>query len=102
MGDDSGFTRLEFFMYYTVFILFVVYLGGLAGVTIFSGTNGFENMDVVAKQVSSLNPIILISVPSFFFNMVVVNTEIRMLFIVVVAPFLVGLTWIILSWLRGV
>ena len=89
--------KLKFFYSYTTFFMFVVYVSGIAGITIFSGTGQIQ--DVPTSGLNLLNP--FVSIP-YFFSFLLISTEYVILFAVLILPFVVGAVWSILEWARGI
>jgi len=89
---------LEFFMYYTVFFLFVIFISGLLGQTIFTGTSGIENLPK-ATGWDLINPFYIVPTLTSLFS---ISTEFQIIFILLVSPFIVGLIWVIAGFIRGV
>lgn len=89
--------KLEFLLFYTTFLMFVIYISGLAGQTILSGTEGFDNLKNAPLDATNI-----FSTFSYFTALLSISTEYQMLFVVVIFPFLVGLIWLIVEWIRGI
>lgn len=88
-------TALKFFMFYSTFIMVVVYLSTLAGVSIFSD----EISTLIPASASDLlNPLWVFGSAWTLFTM---TTEYQVLYTVLLVPFFVGLTYISVVLLRG-
>ena len=98
MGDNMGVAdnKLKFFYSYSIFFMFVVYISGMAGISIFSGTEALQNPPT---GLDLLNP--FVSIP-FFFNFLLISTEYQILFVILIIPFIIGTIYAILEWARGV
>jgi hypothetical protein len=88
-------TPLKFLLFYTAFILFVTFISVQAGVTIFSDVEGFDDItetDAIAENY--LNPWWYLGVLTAMFT---ISTEFTLLYITILAPFIVGLAFIIVE-----
>lgn len=88
---------VRFFMFYTVFFLFIAYISGLAGASIFQGTGAFENL-ALSSGWDVINPFYIIGTLGALFS---VSTEFSLLFILILSPFFVGLVMLIARYIRG-
>lgn len=86
-------TPLKFFLFYTCFILFVTFISAQAGVTIFSNNEGMEQL-INEASINTLNPVWYIEVIG---TMMSLSTEFTLVYVIFIAPFIVGLAYIILE-----
>lgn len=89
--------KLEFIVFYTLFILVVIQLSGMAGQTIFSDSPEFS--DVPTDTVSILNPLDNFG---FWVGLLSISTEYQIVFTLVITPFIIGIVWILVELARGV
>jgi hypothetical protein len=90
-------SKVEFVLFYTVFILFVIQLSGMAGQTIFADSPQFAN--VPTDELSILNPLTNFG---FWVSILTLSTEYQLLFSLLVLPLIVGLVWVFVEMVRGV
>ena len=88
--------KLKFFYSYAIFFFFVIYISSMAGTQIFKGVEGLEN---VPTGLDLLNP--FNSIP-YFLKFLEISSEYRILTMIIITPFLIGVVWAILEWARGV
>ena len=86
-------TPLRFLIFYTTFILFVTFVSVQAGVTIFRDADGMQTLIDEAPN-NALNPLWYGSV---LVGMMSISSEFTYIYIVFLAPFIVGLVYIILD-----
>jgi len=90
-------TKIEFVFFYTLFLLFVIYISGMAGRTIFASNPAFENVPTDAATI--LNPLANFG---FWISLLTISTEYQILFTLVMLPMIVTLVWILIELARGV
>lgn len=95
--------QTRFFMFYTVFFLFVTYVSALAGPSLFSGADAFQDLagtsDATFNAWNLVNPLYIVGLVG---SLLSISTEFTLLYILVLAPFLVGLVINIAKFIRGV
>jgi len=89
--------KLDFIVFYSLFILFVIQLSGMAGQTILSNYPQFEN--VPTDSTTLLNPLSNIG---FWIGLLTVSTDYQIIFTLILLPFIIGIAWIIVEIARGV
>jgi len=89
--------KLKFIYSYSVFFMFVIYMSGIAGVTIFSGTEAIQHPPTSGLDL--LNP--FVSIP-YFFSFLLISTEYQILFVCLIIPFVIGMVYLVLEWARGI
>jgi hypothetical protein len=90
-------SKVEFVLFYTVFILFVIQVSGMAGQTIFADSPQFANVPVDATTI--LNPLTNFG---FWISILTLSTEYQLLFSLLILPLIVGLVWVFVEMVRGV
>lgn len=95
MVSNSATNDVDFIIFYSLFILFVAYVGGLAGQSIVIGTEELSNFGITEV---SLNPFTTFGV---FFSLMLVGTPFTFLGILLFTPYSIGLIYIALKWARG-
>lgn len=90
-------TKLEFILFYSLFVLFVVQLSGMAGQTIFADSPAFT--DVPMDELSILNPLTNFG---FWVGLLTISTEYQILFSLVMLPLIIGLVWSLVELARGI
>lgn len=90
-------TKLEFILFYSLFILFVVQISGMAGQTIFADSPAFAN--VPTDEATILNPLTNLS---FWIGMLTISTEYQILFSIIILPLIIGLVWSFVEMVRGI
>lgn len=97
---NMGMTKMDFVMFYSVFLLFITYISGLAGFTFISmDTSLQENIPTDQSSFSILNPF---SVLFYFLAFLSVSSEFVGLYIIVLLPMIITAIWMFAEWLRGV
>jgi flagellar biosynthesis protein FlhB len=87
-------------LFYVVFLLFVAFLSGLAGITILSVGGNPNNIPVPTFDI--LNPLATIgNLFGFFTGMFATNSAFALISIVFITPFLVMLAYALLQLIRG-
>lgn len=92
-----GITRLEFILFYSVFLVVVIFLSGLAGQSIISGPLGEQGLPqpTGAWWLDWTLPF------TYFFSFLAVSSEMQMFFTIMIMPFLIGIIVIIAEMIRG-
>jgi hypothetical protein len=90
-------SKVEFVLFYTVFILFVIQVSGMAGQTIFGDSPQFANVPTDATTI--LNPLTNFG---FWVSLLTLSTEYQLLFSLLILPLIVGLVWVFVEMVRGV
>ncbi len=93
---------IEFIIFYTAFILFVVYMGGISGYSIIQA----GDFDICSETITqdcinlefSLNPVTAFST---FAILLSINSTYQVLFTLIFVPYAIALIWIFFKWLRG-
>jgi len=100
----KGMTSLEFLVGYTTFFLFSTYLFGLIGQTVFSSVATPSVACEIDAGWLAVFQMIACAGSNFiyFFTLMTISTEYQLLGTVLITPFLVGVLWVIVSWMRGV
>lgn len=88
-------SKLGYIVFYFAFLMFVIFVSGLAGATILTGTAGIENLPTP----SILN---ILGTVQWFFALLTISTEYTILFSLVFIPLTAGLVWVIIEIIRGV
>lgn len=90
-------TPLKFFMFYGVFFGFVVYFSTLAGLQILQNAN--ISLMIPKSQLDFINPLFIVGAMWSLFN---ISSEYQILYSMIIVPFILGLVYIMASWVRGV
>lgn len=94
-GAGGGLTIYNVLLFYTIFMFFVGYIAALAGTTILTvGGNPF-NIPIPS------NVLDIVGMFNFFVALLSTNTTYQLLSIVIVAPFLIMLTYALMQLVRG-
>jgi len=91
-------TALKFLVFYATFMLFVVFIGTLAGISIFEGAEGIETI-IPTSAYDLINPLWFINAVWVLFS---ISSEFALLYTIVIAPFFVGVVYIVAALVRGV
>lgn len=91
----KGITIYNILLFYSVFLLFIVYLGANAGVTIVTVQGNPNNIPIPA---SSLD---LIGLFNFFVAFLSTNSAFQLVTIIFVTPFVIMMGYAILQLIRG-
>ena len=86
-------TPFKFLIYYTIFILFVSYISSQAGLSIFRNDDGMQTF-IDEAPTQSQNILWYLGILG---TMMSISTEFTLIYIVFLAPFIVGLAYIILE-----
>lgn len=90
---------LKFLMFYGVFILLVVWISTEAGISIYSNTEGFDSLIENRSVWSLLDPFYIIPVMG---QLMSIDSTYSLLYIFTIVPFIMGLIWIIATFIRGI
>jgi hypothetical protein len=91
----GGISVFNVLLFYSVFLLFIGFLGTMAGITIVTVSGNPENLPI---PTSSLD---LISLFNFFVALMSTNSTFQLVSIIFVTPFLIMLGYAILQLIRG-
>lgn len=86
-------TPLKFLLFYTTFIFFVTTISAQAGLTIFGETEAMQDL-IAGSAENTLNPLWYIGVVGAMMSL---SSEFTLIYILFIAPFVVGLGYIILE-----
>ena len=99
-GGGGGLTIYNVLLFYTVFLLFVAFVGGMAGVSILTVGGNPNNVPL-----PSFNPLDIlgsvVSVFNFFVGFLSTNSTFAFVAIIFVTPFIIVLTYALLQLIRG-
>lgn len=87
-------SKIGFIIFYTAFLVFVVYISGQAGATILGNVPEFSAM----PDPNILDVFVTLQ---WFFALLLVSTEYQILFTLVLTPMIVAMGWTILEFIRG-
>ena len=90
-------TKLEFILFYTLFVLFIAQISGMAGQSLLKDVPAFKNVPTDAT--SLLNPLTNMQ---FWLGMLTVNSDYQIIFTLILLPLIIGLVWSIIELVRGV
>lgn len=90
MSNDLG-----FIIFYSAFVLFIFYVGGLAGYSIISSS---EDLSSISLTDFSLNPI---SAFQTFLTLMFVKSEYLVFGTLLFVPYTIAIIYLGLKWLRG-
>jgi hypothetical protein len=90
-------TKLQFILFYSVFILFTIELGVLAGVDIFQNSPDFAG--VPTDSATLLNPLTAFG---FWIGLLTISVEYQVIYTVIFLPLIVGLAWSFVEMARGI
>lgn len=91
----GGISIFNVLLFYSVFLLFVGYLGTLVGITIVTVSGNPNNIPIPA------NTLDLVSLFNFFIALLSTNSAYQLVTIIFVTPFLILLAYAILQLIRG-
>jgi len=94
----EGTTKIQFLGTYIIFLIFIVYMGGLLGSAVV--TTG--EMGDVAVALENLNPLNPLDAFSFFYVLMTVNTGFAILGTLIFTPLVIVVFYIVLEYLRGI
>jgi hypothetical protein len=90
-------TKLEFILFYTLFVLFIAQISGMAGQSLLKDVPAFKNVPTDAT--SLLNPLTNMQ---FWLGMLTVSSDYQIIFTLILLPLIIGLVWSIIELVRGV
>lgn len=90
-------TKLGFILFYTIFVLFVIQVSGMAGQAIFSDSPEFSA--VPTDEATVLNPLTNFA---FWVGLLTISTEYQIIFTIIILPLIVGLVWAFVEMARGI
>ena len=93
MGDAGGLSKIQFILFYTTFLFFLMQLSGMAGQNIISGLSPPDPPTGIADAVFTNF--------GYFFKMMRTSSSFAIFGAIVLTPFFVTLIFIILELLRG-
>jgi len=93
-------SKMDFVMFYSVFLLFITYMSGIAGFTVISMDKDLSK-DIPTDQASFsiLNPF---AVLYYFLAFLSVSTEFLWIYTIVLLPMIVTAVWMLVEWGRGI
>lgn len=94
-----GITRIEFILFYSVFLFFVVFIVGMGAPSILGsvGDGVVLNLPTVTG-----NMWVDWTLPfTYFWTLLNISSEISMVFIMIIMPFVIGVILIIAEMIRG-
>ena len=92
-----GLTKLEFIFFYTVFLIFVIFISGEIGITVLSA----EGITAIPQPTGAWW--LDWTLPfQYFWVFMTVSSENTLLFTLLILPFAVGITVVIAEMIRGV
>ena len=91
-----GITRLEFMLFYSVFLIFIIFITGMGAIDVL-------NIDSVGYfPIPTGAPWELITLPlTYFWTFLNISSEFAMVFAIVIMPFLIGMVVLIAEMIRG-
>lgn len=90
-------TKLQFIVFYSIFVLITIQLGALAGVDIFQNTPDFAG--VPTDSATLLNPLTAFG---FWISLLTVSVEYQVIYTIVLLPLIIGLAWSFVEMSRGI
>jgi len=90
-------SKLQLIMFSVFFLMFTTYISALAGIDIVSGVD-YENIPTLTAS-DLINPF---TVFSYFFWLVSISTEYKILSVLIFSPLTISLIYAILEWARGI
>lgn len=93
-------TKLEFIIFYSIFLFFTIQISSMAGAYILSGVSSPTAPTKPSGIIDSIGWVV--SNIGYFFKMMTVSTEFALFGAVVLTPFLIALIWIVIEVIRGV
>lgn len=91
-------TPLKFFMFYSIFLGFTLFITTMAGVSIYSNLESVSGL-IPTTALDFINPLFIGGAMWALFN---ISTEFAIIYAITIVPFLIGLVYIMASWVRGV
>lgn len=93
-------TKIEFILFYSIFLMFVIQISSMAGATIIKNA---PPPPTIPPEPTVLDYIVYpIKNIGYFFKLMTVSTDFLLLGSVLFTPFLITLIWIIIELVRGV
>lgn len=90
-------TKLQFILFYTIFVLFTIELGAIAGVDIFQSSPDFAS--VPTDSATLLNPLTAFG---FWIGLLSISAEYQIVYTVIFLPLVIGLAWTFVEMARGI
>lgn len=88
--------RLEFLLFYSIFLIFVIYITGLSGQS-FLMTAGIENLPQPTGAWWEAFTLPM----QYFFAFLFVSSEFAIIFSLILMPFIIGMVLVIAEMIRG-
>ena len=93
-------TKLEFLLFYSLFMFFIVTIGGMAGATIVKNA---PPPPTIPSEPTLLDYLVWwVSNIGYFFKLMTVSSDYLLFGSLILAPFLVALIYIIVEVVRGI
>jgi hypothetical protein len=94
-GQGGGITIFNVLLFYTIFLLFIGFLGTMAGVALVTVGGNPANIPIPANSLD------LIGLFNFFVALLSTDTTFQLLAIIFVTPFVIMMGYAILQLIRG-
>lgn len=92
-------TRLQFMLFYSVFLMFVVMISGMAGQSILV-SEGMENLPMATGEWWEVFTL-PIQYFTYFLAFLTISTEFTMIFALILMPFFIGIILLVAEMIRG-
>ncbi len=95
-----GLSKLEFILFYSTFLFFIMQLSAMAGYTVISNAPPTPELSGTPSVLDSL--IWVFANLGYFFALMTVSTEFFLFGVMILTPFVVGVVWMLLELARGI